>query len=55
MMLARLILLPHNEAKDRNAFLKQLEYASQDPTDILRMNTKAEPNSSDRVKKILGG
>ena len=53
LTLANIALLPHVEAKGRDRWLKQLQWASIHPSDIL--NKSDDQTDSDQVKKFLKG
>lgn len=55
LMLARITLLPHIKNTPRKQFIKQLEYASKDPADILRLGNNNQATDMNKVKKVLGG
>lgn len=52
-MLSRIVLLPHVKKDARGKFLKMLEYASKDPSDILR--TRSNNTDMSKVRDVLGG
>ena len=53
-MVARIALLPHVKKEARTKFMKSLEYASKNPSDILRTSGNGTTDMN-KVRKILGG
>ena len=52
-MLAQLTLLPNVKPRDRQHFFKELEWASSDPSDILKSSSRGS-NDKD-IEKLLRG
>lgn len=53
LMLSQIQLLPNMKDDDRIKFMKTLEYASKDPSDILR--TRSGNTDMNKIRNILGG
>lgn len=51
LILSNISLVPHGTENSRKAFLRQLQWAAQDPSDILK---PSEGSPEQDIKKILG-
>lgn len=52
-ILAQISDLPHADKSNRDTFYRNLEWATQDPSDILKTNS--DGSSDAEIKKALGG
>lgn len=53
-MLANIASVPHMKDEDRKDFMRQLEYAGQDPSDILNTEGLDDYSGLDKLKEMFG-
>lgn len=52
LMLANIVILPHMDKKDSEAFLRKLSWAASNPDDIL--DSSGDASTPDEIRRFLG-